>query len=68
MRERSQIKIVSGEIVISALGRTTNLGGLQRRLDDTGDTRRHLVLKLENLFQRALVAVGPQMRAGADID
>src|SRR5208282_4394438 len=68
MWERSQIKIVSVEIVNSAFGRTTNLGGLERRLNDPGDTRRHLVLKLENLFERTVEAVGPEMRAGAGID
>src|SRR6185437_17168802 len=40
----------------------------QFRLDDAGDARRHLVLKVEHVFDLALEAVGPEMRAGARID
>ena len=29
-----------------------------------GDADRHLVLKLEHVFERAVEAVGPEMRAG----
>jgi hypothetical protein len=36
----------------------------KRRLDDTGDARCDVVLKLEDVFEQAVEAVGPEMRAG----
>ena len=64
----AQIEVVGGQIVGRAAGRTGGLGGLQCRLDDAGDARRHLVLKLEDIFERAVEAVGPEMRAGRRVD
>jgi hypothetical protein len=32
-------------------------------LDNAGDARRHLVLKLEDIFERTVDTVCPQMRA-----
>jgi hypothetical protein len=45
-----------------------NFGGLQSRLDEPGDADRHLVLKVEHVFERAVEAVGPEMRAGRRVD
>ena len=45
-----------------------HLGGFQRRLDDPRDADRHLVLEIEHVFERAVEAVGPEMRAGRGID
>ena len=36
--------------------------------DDAGDANRHLVLKLEDIFERAVEAVGPEMGAGESFD
>ena len=58
-RMGAQIEVVGGQISGWAAGRTGGLGGLQRRLDDTGNARRDLVLKLENLFERAVEVLGP---------
>ena len=45
-----------------------DLGGLQGRLDDARHADRDLVLKVEDIFQRAVEALGPQMRAGHRVD
>src|SRR6476469_5775685 len=67
-RKRTKVKIVGGEIVGRPSGRATHLGGLQGRLDDPGDASRHLVLQVENVSERTVEAVGPQMRARKRID
>src|SRR5262249_44878132 len=59
-RIAAQIEVVGAQIGNRAAGRTGGLGGLQRRLDDGGDARRHLILKLEDIFERAVEAVDPQ--------
>src|SRR6266849_3114034 len=59
---------MGGEVVRWAVGRTEGFGGLQCRLDDAGDARRHLVLEVEDIFERAVEAVGPEMRAGFSFD
>jgi len=64
----AQIEVVSGQIGGRPAGRTGGLGGLQRRLDDPGDAGSHLVLKLEDIFERAVEPVGPQMRPGSRVD
>src|SRR6516162_10604546 len=60
----TQVEIVCGQIARRPLGRTADFGRLQCRLDDAGDGRRHLVLKLEDVFERAVEAIGPEMRVG----
>src|SRR6516165_2718604 len=45
-----------------------HLGRLQCRLDDAGDADRDPVLQLEDVLQRAVETVGPQMRTGECID
>src|SRR5215813_1787064 len=47
------------------LGETPNarFRRLQGWLDDSSDAGGHLVLKLENVLQRAVETVGPEMRA-----
>ena len=61
-RKRAQVEIVGAEVGRRPRGGAAYLGRLQCRLDDSGDPERHLVLKLENVLQRAVEAVGPQMR------
>ncbi len=67
-RGGAQIEVVGGQIVGRSGGRTGGLGGLQCRLDHAGDARGHLVLKLEDIFERAVEPIGPQMRAGHRVD
>ena len=67
-RKRAQVEIVGGEVGRRPRGGAAHLGSLQCRLDHPGDADRDLVLKLEHVFQRAVEAVGPEMRAGLGID
>ena len=48
--------------------RTADLGGLQRRLDDTSDADRDFVLKLQDVVAVAVEAIGPEMGAASRID
>ena len=67
-RKRAQIEIVGGEIGRRPRGGAAHLGCLQGRLDDPGDAESDFVLKLENVFDQAVEAVGPQVRAGLGVD
>src|SRR5215813_9260447 len=64
----TQVEIVCGQIERRPLCRAADFGRLQCRLDDAGDGRRHLVLKLEDVFERAIEAIGPEMRVSESID
>jgi hypothetical protein len=57
-RARTQIEIIDRQIVRRQIDRVTHLRGLQGRFDDAGDAERHLILKLEDVFKRAIEAVG----------
>src|ERR1700732_581817 len=46
-----------------AVCRPRRFSGLQRRLDDPGDTRCDLVLQVENVFERTVEPIGPEMCA-----
>src|SRR6202040_1439756 len=67
-RQSTQIEIVGGEIVRRATRGATGLGGLQSRLNHPCDTNCDLILKLEHVLQRAVEAVGPEMRASYGIN
>src|ERR1700724_2926857 len=41
--------------------RSLDFRGPQCRLNDPGDTDRHLVLQIENVLKRAIETVGPEM-------
>src|SRR6516165_5744408 len=58
-RVGAQIEVVGGQIAGWAAGRPRGLGRLQCRLDDTGNADRDLLLQFEDLFERAVEAVGP---------
>src|SRR6516164_3530327 len=62
-RKRAQVEIVGAEVSRWPRGGSAHLGGLQSWLDDPGDADRYLVLKLEDVLQRAVEAVGPEMRS-----
>jgi hypothetical protein len=63
-RKGAQIEVVGAEIACPATSRAGGLGRLQCRLDDPRDARRHLILQIENIFERAVKAVGPEMLTG----
>jgi len=66
--ERAQVEIIGGEIVRPAIGQSADLGGLQRRLDDTSDADRDIVLKFQDVLHIAVEAVGPEMRPVGGVD
>ena len=61
----AQVEVIGGKIVGWAVGRAGGFGGLQRRFDDPGAGRGHLVLKVENVGERAVKPVGPEMRTAS---
>ena len=63
-RKRAQVEIVGAEVGRRPRGGAAHLRRLQCRLDHPGDADRDLVLKFEDIFQRAVEAVSPEMRAG----
>ena len=67
-RQRAQIEFISVEVTRRPRGGAAHLGHLQGRLDDTGNADSNLVLQSEHVFQRAIKAVGPQMRATERVD
>jgi hypothetical protein len=46
----------------------SRFGGLQGRLDDTGDADRHLVLNIENVLKRPVEAISPEMRSSESVN
>lgn len=66
-RERAQVKIVGAEVELGPPGGAAHLGCLELWLDDSGDARGHFVLKVENVPQRTLEAVSPEMRPSKDL-
>jgi hypothetical protein len=67
-RQRTQIEIVGGEVSRRPSSRAAHLGRLQRRLDDAGNAEGDPILQFEDIFQRAVEAISPQMRTGERID
>ena len=63
LRQSTKIKIVGlkdrGRLARGPL----DLGAVQSRLDRADDTARYLVLKLENVLERSVEIVSPDMRA-----
>src|SRR5262249_22067219 len=68
MMRGAQVEVVRGEIVGGSARRSRGFDSLQRRLYGARDARRHLVLKFENGFERAVEAVGPNMRTADCVD
>src|SRR6516165_8479470 len=67
-RRRLEIKIVGIEAFGWLAVSTIDLGLTKLRLDRARDAGRHLVLKLEDVVDGAVEAVGPDVRAGAGVD
>src|SRR6266478_4101086 len=66
--KRAQVEIVGAEVRCRPPDGAAYLGLLQCWLDDAGDADRDPVLELKYVLQRAVEAVGPEMRAGQRID
>ena len=64
----TQIEVIGCKIVGRTVGRTGSLSRLQCRLDDAGDADCDLVLELENVHERAVEALGPEVRATSRVD
>src|SRR5262249_15026640 len=67
-RKRAKIEIIGGEVDRGPCSGATHLGRLQGWLDHPREPERHPVLQLENIFKRAIEAIGPQMRPGCRLD
>jgi len=67
-RKRAQIEIIGAEVGRRPRGGSVNFGRLQCRLDDAGDTDGDFVLKFEHVFERAIEAVGPEMRSSLGVN
>jgi hypothetical protein len=66
--KRTQIEIVGGEVGLLPRGGAAHLGGLQCGLNYASNADRHLVLKLEHVFERTVESIGPEMCAGECVD
>src|SRR6516225_1546328 len=66
--EGAQIQIVGREIDGWPLRRSSDFGSLQCRLDDASNADCDLVLKFEDVFQRAIEPLCPEMSAGFGFD
>src|SRR5215468_7397985 len=61
---RTKVNIVSCRVGRRPIQRSPDFRGLQRWLNHSGDTDRHLVLQIEDGFERTVKALRPEMRAG----
>src|SRR5215472_9780301 len=64
----AQVEIVCCKVGRGATGRMCGFRRLQGRLEDAGDARSDLVLKVEDIFQRPIEMIRPQMRPGTRVD
>src|SRR5712671_4657341 len=62
------MEIVSGQIAGRPIRRSADLGDLQCRLDNAGDTDRDLVLEVKNVIERTVEVVSPEMRTPSGLD
>ena len=68
LRECAQVKIVCIEALDWLARRPIDLRLGQLGFDCTDNTRRHLILQFEDVVERTVEAVGPDMRAGHCVD
>ena len=66
--QRAQVEIVGGEAFGRLGTRALDLDVSHVRLDSDNDLLRDLVLQGKDVAQLALVAIGPDVRVGPDID
>src|SRR5262245_36680490 len=58
-----QVEVIRGEIIGRALGGTKHFRRFQGRFDQSSDTQRDAVLKLEYILQWTIKSISPQMSA-----
>src|SRR5260221_12975703 len=68
MRQGAQVQIVSIKAVCWLALRPLDLGGSQLRLNGTYHIRGYSVLQIENVCERAIEAIRPDMAAGCGLD
>ena len=68
MRQGAQVEIVGVEVVRPLALGPLDLGVKQARLDRADDTQCDLVLQFEDVVERAVEAVGPDVGAGCRVD
>ena len=64
----AQVEVEGRQVVSRSVGRAADFRCLQGRLDDAGDADRHIVLKLENVFQGTVESVSPEIRSRRSVD
>src|SRR5262249_15039376 len=64
----AQIEVVSGEVRGRLAAGALDLGLTQLWFDRAGDAGRDLILQLEDVVERAVEAVGPDVSAGCRVD
>ena len=67
-RQRAEIKVIGVQAVRPLPPRALDLCFAQGRLDDTYNADRQLVLDGEDIVERAVVMVGPDVGAGSGVD
>src|SRR5262245_31928694 len=68
MGQRAEIEVVRAQIVRPLPASALDLGAANARLDDPDDGLRDPVLELEDVFQYAVISVGPEMGTGVRLD
>src|SRR5215813_15621405 len=66
--QRAEVKVVGVEALRRLALHPFHLRVAQLGLDDAYDARGNLVLQVENVVQRTVDPIGPQMRAGRSFD
>src|SRR6516164_4792716 len=67
-RQGTQIEIVGSKVARRPICRTADLSGLKGRFDDARYADCYFVLQFEDVFERTVEVVGPEMRAGYGVD
>jgi len=62
------IRQPSGQVISRAICRSTNLDALQCWFNNPSDGSSYLILKVEDIFERAVETVGPNVGAGFGVD
>jgi hypothetical protein len=68
LRQRAQVEVIGAEAFGRLAAGALDLRLPQARFDRANDARGNLVLKLEDIVERAVEAVGPDMGAGRRVD
>src|SRR5439155_537520 len=67
-RQRAEIEVIGAEILWALAPRALDFRAANARFDDPDDGLGDLVLEVEDVFQDAVIFVGPNVRAGLSLD